>query len=233
MQARLQLANALQLPAGTLPQPVGSLDVGPQPYELDQLLAGSSDHPKLQALAARAQAARSRADLERAARSPDVTVGLSRSNERGLEGTDRVTTLRISVPLPLFRRNEAAIARALSEQQQAETELAAAQRETEASVRSLWLRTLQLRERVARLEKAVLPALRDNERLSLAALREGEINVTQFLLARRQTLEAQRDLLDARSQVALTRLELEAAAAWSRDSAAPAPSTTPFPPVHP
>lgn len=222
-QARAQLATALQLPPGTLPQPADLIVPRPTGRELGQLLAAAEHHPRLQALAAKANAARHRLELERTARSPDVTLGLNQSRERGLEGTDRITTLSISLPLPLFRNNGAAIARAQAEQDQAQAELQAAQRDTEASVRALSMRAQQLLERLRRLEEGMLPALRDNERLSLASLRAGEINVSQFLLVRRQTLEAQRDVLEARAQAALAQLELEAAAGWDIYTAATSP----------
>lgn len=213
-QARAALATALQLPATALPEVTGTLVAADPPYRLDELLSAAAAHPRLQAAAARVRSADGRLDLERAARYPDVTVGLSHSPEKGIDGTDRITTLSVSVPLPLFRNNDAAIARANTELEQSRIELQAAQRDGEAAVRVLWQRLEQLRQRARRLEALVVPALQDNQRLSLAALKAGEIGVTQFLLARRQTLEAQRELTDAQAQVTLARLELEAAAGW-------------------
>lgn len=213
-QARAALATALQLAPATLPEVRGTLPTVEPSYRLDDLLSAAAQHPRLQAAAARVRSTGGRLDLERSARYPDVTIGLSHSPEKGIDGTDRVTTLTVSVPLPLFRNNGAAIARANTELEQARIELQAAQRDSEASVRVLWQRLQQLRERVNRLEAVVLPALQDNQRLSLAALRAGEIGVTQFLLARRQTLEAQRELAAAQAQATLTLLELEAAAGW-------------------
>lgn len=218
-QARAALATTLQLAPAALPEVMGSISATGVPYTLDELLSAADIQPKLQATVAREQAAASRLELERAARYPDLTVGLSHSPEKGLDGTDRVTTLSVSVPLPLFKNNGAAIARAQTELEQSRIELQAARRDGEASVRVLWQRLGQLRERTKRLEAVVVPSLAENQRLSLAALRAGEINVTQFLLARRQALEAQRDLADARAQTVLARLELEAAAGWSASPA--------------
>ena len=128
---------------------------------------------------------------------------------------------------PLFKNNDAAIARATTELEQSRIELQALRRDSEASVRVLWQRLELTRQRTKRLETAVVPVLLENQRLSLAALRAGEINVTQFLLARRQALEAQRDLVDAQAQTALSRLELEATAGWPASLSAPTPTTTP------
>ena len=217
-EARAALATALQLSPATLPEVNGTLVAAEPPYRLDELLSAAAAHPRLQAAAARLRFADGRLDLERAARYPDVTVGLTHSPERGIDGTDRITTLSVSVPLPLFRNNGAAIARANTELEQSRIELQAAQRDSEAAVRVLWQRLEQLRQRSKRLEAVVVPALQDNQRLSLAALKAGEIGVTQFLLARRQTLEAQRELADAQAQARLVRLELEAASGWDASS---------------
>lgn len=227
IQARATLATTLQLPPTSLPEAAGSIPAANTTYALDELLATVDQQPRVQAAAARERAAASRLELERAARYPDVTVGLSHSPERGLDGTDRITTLSVSVPLPLFKHNDAAIARATTELEQSRIELQALRRDIEASVRVLWQRLDQLRQRTKRQETAVVPALLENQRLSLAALRAGEINVTQFLLARRQALEAHRDLADAQAQAALARLELEAAAGWPASLSAPTPTTTP------
>ena len=229
MQARASLATALRLPAASLPDAAGSVPASDTPYSLDQLLAAVDQQPRVRAAVARERAAESRLDLERAARMPDVTVGLSHSPERGLDGTDRITTLSVSVPLPLFKHNDAAVARATTELEQSRIELQALRRDSEASVRVLWQRLEQLRQRAKRLEAVVLPALLDNQRLSLAALRAGEINVSQFLLARRQALEAQRDLAAAQAQAVLVRIELEGAAGWLSAPVTPTSTRTTTP----
>lgn len=219
-QAQAALAVQLQLPPDVLPEPQGSLELETPAYRLDELLAVLNHHPKVLAAQAREDAARYRLELERATRHPDVTVGLAHSPERGIDGTDRVTTLSLSVPLPLFRRNEAGIARADAELAQARVERLAAARDVEAAIRVLWQRAERQRLRAQRLKGAVVPALEDNQRLSLAALKAGEVNVTQFLLARRQAIEAQRELAEAQAQALKIRLELEAAAAWPAEIAA-------------
>ena len=82
--------------------------------------------PRQRALAAREDAARARIGVERASRYPDVTVGLNVGREGPADGRERVTTLTLSVPLPLFKRNDAAIGQAMSDATQAEIERAAA-----------------------------------------------------------------------------------------------------------
>ncbi|MBK8064710.1 MAG: TolC family protein [Betaproteobacteria bacterium] len=130
--AKGELATALQLPPSAVPEVVGDLGVpsgAPLPYGLEQLLASAQALPRQRALAAREAAARARVGVERASRYPDVTVGLNVGREGPADGRERVTTLSLSVPLPLFKRNDAAIGQALSEATQAEIERASATRD--------------------------------------------------------------------------------------------------------
>lgn len=214
LQAQYALAATLQLPPGATPEASGDLAPPAQTYTKDELLSLAARHPKVQAAEARARAASSRVTLEKAARAPDVTVGLSYSPERSIDTKDRVTTLSVSVPLPLFRRNEGAVGRALSDEEKSRAEQLTTQRESAAAVYQLWQRQESLTARVARLRDSVLSKLDENQRLSLKALQAGEISLGQYLLVRRQALDAQRDVLDASAELAQTRSELEAAAGW-------------------
>lgn len=218
LQARSSLAGSMRLPPGAQPEvrepltPAGSL-----PYARDELLALAQNGPQVQTARAKELAAAKRAELEKAMRSPDVTVGVSHGPERGIDTRDRVTTLSVSVPLPLFRKNTTGIARALSDYERARLEREIAERDAAASVLTLWERTLSSQQRVSRFRTEVLGRLEESEQLSLKSLRAGEIALGQYLLVRRQTLDARRELLDVLLELEKNRLELEAAAGWPRD----------------
>lgn len=220
IQARAELAATLQLPAEALPEAQGALaSEAAMPYTLDQLLAAAASRPRLRALDHQEQAARSRLGLERAAAYPDVTVGLFAGREGPGEVRERITGLSVSLPLPLFRRNAAGIGRATTELTQAQIERQAVIRDTRATVLALWQRLESLRARVQRLEQLVLQRLQENQRLSAAAYRAGEINLTQLLLATRQVLDTRREVLEAMTELALTRVDLEQAAGWTGETA--------------
>jgi len=114
----------LQLAPAAMPELAGDLSApaGETPYGLDRLLASVQSLPRQRALAARHDAARARVALERANRYPDVTVGLNVGREGPADARERVTTLSVSVPLPLFQRNDAALGQAVTEATQAEIE---------------------------------------------------------------------------------------------------------------
>lgn len=214
-EARAALAASLQLPAAELPQAVGTLEPSPLPYDRDALLQAALAQPRIQALAAREQSASSRLQLERAARYPDVTVGMNVGREGSVEARERLTTFTVSVPLPLFKRNAAGIGQANTELTQAQLERRAAERDVPAQVQALWSKLQSLRGRVERLQRAVLPALADNERLSVKSRQAGQIGLLELIVTTRQALDARRDLIDALLDYQTTRAALEAAAGWT------------------
>lgn len=218
LDARSELGAVLQLPPSAPPQVEGEAAVpggDSLPYPLEQLLSSALDLPGQRALAARAEAARARLGVERANRYPDVTVGLSVGRDGFRDARERVTTLTVSLPLPLFRRNDAAIGQALSDVRQAEIEQAVAVRGVQAQVRRLWSRLDSQRERVQRLQRAMLPAAGDNQQLAAKSRQAGQIGLLDQLLVSRQALDAERELNDALAEYHATRIELEQAAGWS------------------
>lgn len=212
-QARAELATALQLPAPELPEVVGELERRPA-YGLEDLLEAASKRQQLMSLERREQAARSRLQLERAARYPDVTLGIFAGREREPDLRGNVVGMSLSLPLPLFRRNEAGIGRAITDLTQVQIERQAAGRDVPAGVRAQWQRVTQLEARVGRLQGAVLPALQDNQRLSVIALKEGEIGIVELVLINRQVAEVRRELLEAQAELRRARISLERAAGW-------------------
>jgi len=165
IEARTELANAVQTPPSALPEVVGELGTGiddAPPYTLDQLLVSAQALPKQRALGAREDAARAKLGVEQANRYPDVTVGLQVGREGPSDARERLTTLSVSVPLPLFKRNDAAIGQALTDLAQAELELASATRDTQAQVRRLWSRLVSQRGRVQRLQRTMLAKRRQD-----------------------------------------------------------------------
>jgi cobalt-zinc-cadmium efflux system outer membrane protein len=221
IQARSDLAATLQLPGQALPAVVGVLDM-PQPgYTLEALLARAATRAQLRALDAREQAARNRLSLERAARYPDITVGISSGREGATQARERLTSLTVSIPLPLFRQNGTAIGRASSDLTLAQIERQVAARNGAGNVTALWQKLQSLTVRVDALRKTVLPALEENQSLSVKSLQAGEIGLFQLLVVNRQVLDGQRDLIDAQTDLRLTRIALQLAAGIADGEARP------------
>lgn len=219
-QARAALVTVLQWPQPAAPEVAGSLPLPsatPAPYTLPELLAALADQPALRALAAREEGARARVELERAARYPDVTVGLAVGREGPAAERERTTTVSLSVPLPLFKRNEAALGAALGDAGQAGIERRAASREAEVQVRLLWARLASQHMRVQRLQRTVDAAVAQNQRLASRSRGAGQIGLLDELLVNRQALDAEREFNDALAEYHLTRIELEQTAGWPQE----------------
>lgn len=221
LEARSELATQLQLPPGSLPQAVGDLSAPRAAYTLETLLTAVDNQPRLGALAAREGSAAARLRLERASTYPDVTVGVNVGREGPAYARERLTTLSVSVPLPLFKRNAAGIGQAQTELTRVQTERQAAQRDARAGVSGLWLRLASLDERIRRLQQSVLPALEDNQQLSLKSQRAGQIGLLELIVVSRQTLDARRDLIDALADYQSTRIALELMAGWPQQGTQP------------
>lgn len=211
---RAELASRLLLVGSALPQAQGDLMPGALDFALGDLLNSLDAQPRLLALAAREKSANARYRLERAGRSPDVTVGLNVGREGSLGARERLTSFSFSVPLPLFKRNAAGIGQAFSEATQAQIERESAQRGMRANVLSLWSRLISQDQRVRRLQDVVLPALTENLGLSVKSRQAGQIGLLELIVVNRQALDARRDLIQALSDYHSTRAALELEAGW-------------------
>jgi len=211
--ARADLATLLRLPPAQAPEVSGDLAEGAlRSFVLADVLTAVEAQPRLRAAAAREAGAAARLRLEQASRYPDLTVSLSSGREGASDARERVSTVSVSVPLPLFRRNEAVIGQALAERDQARLDHESAQREARTQAHALSLRVSSLQDRVRRLQQQVLPALLDNQQLSVKSQRAGQIGLLELIVVQRQTLDGRRDLVDALLELQTARLALEALA---------------------
>ncbi len=214
IEARDELEATLQLPAGSQPAVSADLaDALAQPLPaLAPLLSALPMQPGQRALTAQEEGARAKLGLERASRIPDVTLGLSLGREGAADARERLTTLSLSVPLPLFKRNASGVGEASAALLQAQIERERGLRDGEAAVRSLHLRLQSLQRRVQRLQSVVAPTLASNAQLSEKSLRAGQIGLLEHIVVSRQALDARRDLIDAQLDFQNTRLALMQAA---------------------
>jgi len=211
-EARAALAQTLQLVPGTIPEVVGELAARPISVSNESLVDGVVERPILRSLSLREQTALRRLDLERASRTPNLIVGLTTGQEAVGIASESITTLSVSVPLPLFKRNQAAIAQAASDLLRAQTDYQSGLRDARADVQLLWARVQSLEKRVATLQREVMPRLEETVHLSRKALAAGESSLPELLLVNRQAMDARRDIHEAILEHELTRIDLQQAA---------------------
>ncbi|MCY1372024.1 Cobalt-zinc-cadmium resistance protein CzcC [compost metagenome] len=157
---------------------------------------------------------RALSDLEQAKRIPDVTVslGVKRVPASEGEGGEAVSSSRrnqvmvgLSVPLPIFDTNRGNIAEALSREDKARDELAAAELQLGADVAQASERLRSARATAETLQRDALPGAETAYR---AATKGFELGKFSFL----EALDAQRTLFQVRNQYLVALAEAHRAA---------------------
>lgn len=194
--------------------PVGDLDPGP----LATLPAGSLDvRPDLQAAGRAIERADADRALSRAEIWEDWTVGLGYERERQVFDSpidikqDSFLALGISVPLPLWNRQQGRIAAA-------EAELRRSRRSREALVlrigeelRSAEVRFATLRSSVDAYAEEILPEATRTQSLFERGFRQGLVGIAELLQAQRQYNESKAFYFELLGDLRQAAIDLESA----------------------
>ncbi len=185
----------------------GSLKDFHQPPPLAALKAGLKENPDLLIRKSELERRRVAGDLAAAAAIPDLTLsaGLRIFQERN----DNALVFGISLPLPVFDRNQGGVVEAREETEKArldgetarlrlETELVSARRELEAAFLA-----------AAALRDEILPGARDVFAASELGYREGKFPLLRLLDAQRTLFAVRRKYLTALKNYHLARIDLE------------------------
>lgn len=180
----------------------------PAPATLSDLLSRLADRPDLVALAARAEAAL--ADNAATRRHlPEVTVGLGSKRVDDGFTRDTGTIVSVSVPLPLFDRQQAGNQRTAAQAMAARAELTLARQRAESELAGLHRQLAQLTTAADQYRReAVLPSS-DLIRIAETAYRAGESSVLELLDAYKGALEAETTALDLEWKAREARIELD------------------------
>ena len=180
------------------------LPPSPSPVEahLDQ-------RPDLQALSRRAEAA----DLEgRAAKRggiPDVTVSIGPKFVDNGSTRENGVALALSVPLPVFDRQQAGQQRAAAEALQARAEYRLARSRAEGELRGLYRQAEGLRTTAADYRGRAVAASPELLRIAEAAYQGGESSLLELLDAYRGALEAETTALELEKRARDARIEFD------------------------
>ncbi len=232
--ARQQLAALWGNPAPRFTQVDGAVDGLPQPMSEQEVALRRAEAPALRQARLEVERRRALSELERAKRIPDVTVSLgakrvpASEGEGGAGGSRRdQVVLGLSVPLPIFDTNRGNLAEALSREEKARDELAAAELQLGADLAQAGERLRSARATAETLQRDALPGAAEAWR---AATKGFELGKFSFL----EALDAQRTLFQVRAQYLLALAEAHRAAGeldrllgtegLSDDLATPAPA---------
>ncbi|MEW6589875.1 MAG: TolC family protein [Pseudomonadota bacterium] len=176
---------------------------------LDAALERLDRHPELQALARRAEAA----DLDgRAAQRgalPEVTVGVGPKQVESGGARDTGVAFSLSVPLPVFDRQQAGRQRAAAEAQQARAEYRLAKARAEGELRGLHRQAEGLRATAADYRSQTLIASPELLRIAEAAYQGGESSLLELLDAYRGALETETTALELEKRARDARIEFD------------------------
>jgi outer membrane protein TolC len=187
---------------------VEELTYQPVSLDLPSLRSSAMRLPQIQAAQSRVERAEYLLRLEQARVRPDITasVGYKRN------GPDNALYAAVSAPLPFNNRNRAQIARAQAEVEVARAELQHAQNTVLAELAAS-RRSVELNQRQVESLRAEFLSLADESRsVSLAAYREGAVDLLVLLDAQRVRSQAQDLYFQALYDYQLAIHELERAA---------------------
>ena len=189
--SRQRLASTWGNPSPRFERVDGRLEPLPSLPSSESINARLADSPHLIRAKIEIQRRKSLADLERAKRTPDLTVSLGaiRSEELGRNQL----LLGVSIPIPVFDSNRGNQLEALKRTDKARDELAATQIRLTSEVRQAYERLRAARNEVETLQRDVLPGAQSAYDVAIRGFELGKFN---FL----DVLDAQRTLFQAKSQ---------------------------------
>ena len=207
--ARQQLAALWGNPSPRFTQADGALDRLPADAAAADVEGRLSAAPVLRQARLEVERRQALSDLEQARRVPDVTVSLGAKRvpaDEGMGSSRNQVVVGLSVPLPIFDTNRGNVAEALSREEKARDELAAAELQLGADAARATERLRSARATALTLQRDALPGA---EAAHKAAARGFELGKFSFL----EALDAQRTLFQVRNQHLLAVADAHRAAA--------------------
>ena len=172
------------------PLAIPALDLTPTPA-LDELQRRLDASPQMQRSRLQVEREEAQVGLDRSQRMPDVTLVVGRQKDDEIGRSQ--TVLGVSLPIPLFNRNQGSLQASLSRAEKARTELEAERLRLRQSLTTAYQRAQLSREQVRTMREDVLPRA---QRVFDAAVTGFEAGKFSFL----DVLDAQRTLLQIRTQ---------------------------------
>jgi outer membrane protein, heavy metal efflux system len=178
----------------------------PAGLDLERLTARSmQEHPSLQRLARTIDQADRTVEFQRQNRVPNVSLNTSYTREYGREGFD----VGLSVPAPLWYRQEGEIAGSLGAKRKEEAELLRTRNELLRQINQYYQDALTTAKLIEVLEKGLLKQAEEALRIAKFSFQQGAASLLEVLDAQRVQRQILFDYAQARFElsVALARLE--------------------------
>ncbi len=208
--ARAELGYVIGLGPAALPEPVGAVaqEEPPLTMSLDELMAAArANREDLVALRKTEIAARRRIELARAEAWPNLTIGAFVGQEAGSEV---LVGGRLTVPIPLFERNQGGIAIAQAAELDAQADTVMAEQAVLRDVATAYQQYVAAERSLENLRNNLVGT---EEALGLLrrSFEAGKITWVEILVMRRALFDARRALVKVTAGGHRTRIKLDVA----------------------
>ncbi len=171
------------------------LETVSEPQELQVYQARLADNPDLQRFDALREARAATLRLEKAQAIPDPTLSVGLRDFR--ESREQAMVVGMSLPIPVFDRNQGNIARAGADVLQAEQEARKARLEAEQALHEAWQDWQSAHAEAIELQKRIVPSAEEALMLSRQGYERGRFSFLEVLNAQRTLAEAQEQQVNA------------------------------------
>lgn len=164
----------------------------------DAVSARLATSPSLRRAQIEVQRRSALSDLERAKRTPDLTVSLGVKRDEQLGRSQAV--IGLSIPLPLFDRNQGNLLEALRREDKSRDELAAADIQLKSAVAQAWGRLDTAGAEARTIRDQVLPGAQSAYDAATQGFELGKFNLSDVLDAQRTLFQSKAQYLRARGE---------------------------------
>lgn len=206
--AKRRLANNWGAPSTDFVSAQGELATTnhiPSPEQLSLYLDSNPDIARWLTEMTRREAVLS---LARAQRIPDLTIGAGARNLNDADETGAVVSL--SIPLPLFDRNQGNIAAAQTRIFKGRRESLAAKIDVTGVFLEAYGRLVAASERLKSLEREILPAAQEVYDATVGGYAEGKFDLLSVLDAQRTLFSTRLEIVNARADFHKAKVQIEA-----------------------
>lgn len=180
----------------------------PDRLDLDQLSAEALKRPDLEAIAAELRQAEAEVQLGRGFAWPDLGLGFRYGRDEG----SKIAKGGLTLSLPVFSRGQELRATGAARVKRLQRELEATRLAIANEIRTAFEVHQRKVEAAEELQRNAVQALDENETLAHRSFEEGEINLLDLLLIRRDAFEMRLIYLNQLLEAKLAAVELEARA---------------------
>ncbi len=146
--------------------------------------------------------------IERSKGTPNITISAGVVNNQELDGRNQAL-LGLSIPIPLFDRNQGNLQEAVSRQYKAQDELAALKNQLEANLSGQYERLSAARQAAESLKTEILPGAQSAFDAANKGFSAGKFNFLDVLDAQRTLVQAKSQYIQALSEAHQAVAEIE------------------------